>query len=216
MGKYDVDVRPPAIAEKSGLVASAGRIAGMAFTMPSMRNLNAVTPTAGESTTADKVASESFKKNIAQIGAKRIAVAGYKANSEIEQLVKISPREEDDEALQVLKAKVQAETASNPKISEPSAQVGSVNAPAVPDLARPGEMPPPHPPEGGVGPGPRKPKVPTPRTSTLEFLDGLDCDEAERSISPDGDENDKPQQRGQQGLPGMMMPKRRLLCALDR
>lgn len=213
--KYDVDVRPPQKAEKTGLVASAGRIAGMAFTKPSMRTLNAVTPTDGESTAGDdKPAATSLKKSLGQLSAKHIAVAGYKPNSEIEQLLKTTPRDEDDEILN-FKARIQAENESKPRISPRTGRVAfSQDAPPAPDTTRRDNISLPDPPAGGAGPGPRKAKVdieagvndqPTPQSSTQAFLDGLDCDCDEvRSISSNGDESDKPQQHGQQALPGTM------------
>jgi hypothetical protein len=166
--KYGVDVRPPTATEKTGLVASAGRIAGMAFTMPSMRNLNAVAPSAGAGD-----AMKSDKPSLGKLSAKHITVAGHKRSAEIDQLLKLTPRDHEDEGL-----------TGDKSVAPPSPQ--------------------PPAPAGASEPGPRKPKVKleadTTDPPTRAFLDGVDCDDAERSISPDFD--DKGGEEAQMALPG--------------
>ena len=168
--KYDVDVRPPAKAEKTGLAASAGRIAGMAFTKPSMRNLNKVAHSSDESLAAGK--------NLGRM-------AEYRPESEMDQLLKSSPR--DDENMQAMSVEQLLRDMQGVPIEQDSGGM----SPPQPRVNFAADAPPqPQPPADGAGLAPGKPTgadAGSRDPPTSAYLDGLDCDEAERSIAPDGD-----------------------------
>jgi hypothetical protein len=208
--KYDVDVRPPKEEKKEGLVASAGRLAGMAFTMPTLKNTAAVSPDADgdDDSRPQLTAAQSFKRSLSVKNTN--AANAAREDSTLAQLRKLTPRDEDEGVASVGAGSLK----TSPR--QPRVEFSGDAQPLPPpgDTSEPASSSPPAPPEaGGGGPGPRKPRVqfnagdpPTPRSATVSFLNGLDCDEVERAISPDKDEEQQQQQQPPQDgeLPGLM------------